>query len=97
METRFHRAMVRIYEEAQKEGYTPSYFLRMLSEHGGIETARRLINSDTPSEGFTRLWMMKRLDLTVEELVLQPDWESLFTDEERAKARKRLKEYGRDI
>lgn len=97
MEARFHRAMARIYEDARKIGYTPTYFLRMLSEHGGVETARRLINSDTPSEGFTRLWMMKRLDLTVESLALQPEWELLFSDEEREKARKRLKEYGLQV
>lgn len=94
MEARFHRSMVRIYEEAKKIGYTPSYFLQMLSKHGGVEAARRLINSDTPSEGFTRLWIMKRLDLTVEVLVLQPEWEALFTDMERQKARNRLEEYG---
>jgi hypothetical protein len=94
METKFHRAMVRIYEEARKEGYTPSYFLKMLSEHGGVETARRLVNSVSPSEGFTRLWIMKRLDLSVEALILQPEWQTLFLDEEREQARKRLKDYG---
>lgn len=86
--------MARIYEEAKKEGYTASYFLRMLSEHGGVETARRLVNADTPSEGFTRLWMMSRLDLSVEALILKPEWKSLFSDEERERARERLAKYG---
>jgi len=94
MEKQFHRAMAKIYEEAKKEGYTASYFLRMLSEHGGVETARRLVNSDTPSEGFTRLWMMKRLDLSVESLILKSEWKSLFDDEERERARVRLEKYG---
>lgn len=93
MEQGFHRAMARIYEEAKKEGYTASYFLRMLSEHGGVETARRLVNANTPSEGFTRLWMMKRLDLSVEALVLKPEWKSLFNDDERNRARNRLAKY----
>jgi hypothetical protein len=94
MESKFHRAMARIYEEAKKEGYTASYFLKMLGEHGGVETARRLVNADKPSEGFTRLWMMKRLDLSVESLVLKPEWRSLFSDEERYRARDRLAKYG---
>lgn len=94
MENKFHRAMARIYEEAKKEGYTASYFLRMLSEHGGVETARRLVNAEAPSEGFTRLWMMKRLDLSVEALILKPEWKSLFSDEERERARDRLAKYG---
>lgn len=93
-ESKFHRAMPRIYEEAKKECYTVSYFLRMLSEHGAVETARRLVNADTPSEGFTRLWMMKRLDLSVEALILKPEWECLFSNEERERARERLAKYG---
>ncbi len=40
-EAKFYRSMALIYEEAKKIGYTPSYFLRMLSEHGGVEIARR--------------------------------------------------------
>lgn len=86
--------MAKIYEDAKKDGYTASYFLRMLSEHGGVETARRLVNSDTPSEGFTRLWMMKRLELSVEALILKPEWQSLFNDDERKRARERLEKYG---
>jgi hypothetical protein len=41
-----------------------------------------------------KLWEFKRLDLTVEALVLRPEWSLLFSEEERQIARKRLSDYG---
>ncbi len=71
---------------AKKEcGYNPTYFNRMLSEHGGLETAKILINKEIlsgPTEGFTRLFMLGRLDLTVEASVCDPNYSSLFTREQ---------------
>jgi hypothetical protein len=86
--------MLGLYHEAKKEGYTPSYFLHMLSELGPVETARRLIEFETPSDGFTRLYELGRLDLTVEALVLAPEWRDLFSTDQRRVARDRLLAYG---
>jgi hypothetical protein len=52
--------------ECQRLGYNPGYFLRMLGEHGAVETTPKLVNSDKWPEGFTRLFEMGRLDLTLE-------------------------------
>src|SRR4051794_19137514 len=73
----FDRAMLRLYEDARDAGYNATYFLRMLNELGGVATAKRLINANAPSEGFTKLWEMKRLDLSVEALVRLPQWRDL--------------------
>lgn len=95
LEERFHCAMIEIYEAEKREtGVNAAYFLRMISDHGGVEAARRLLDKDTPSEGFTRLWEFNRLDLTVEALVLKPKFASLFSDKEMAIARDRLNQYG---
>ena len=41
IERRFHRAMISIYETAKRElGYNATRFLQMISEHGGLATAR---------------------------------------------------------
>jgi hypothetical protein len=62
-----------LYDRAKSEAdYNANISLRMLGEHGGLETARRLVMSSQPSEGFTQLWLKGRLDLTVESLVLEP-------------------------
>ncbi len=95
VERRFHRAMISIYETAKRElGYNATRFLQMLSEQGGLVTARQLLWSDSPSDGFTTLWERHRLDLTVEDHVLRVEFASLFSDADREQALTRLKEYG---
>lgn len=96
-ETEFDKAMMDIYRRAKSEcNYTASYFLGMLLEHRGVETARILLAAESPQEGFTRLWERGRLDLTVECLVLSERFRGLFGDHEREKARSRLREYDFD-
>ena len=95
LEQEFHQAMVNIYNRAKNEAdYVASYFIQMVAERGGVATAKFLINSDRPSDGYTALWERGRLDLTVEALVQYPKWAPLFTDMEIEKAHQRLKEYG---
>ena len=89
----FDQAMTQIYVQAKQQAdYTATRFHQMLTEHGGVETARRLLPQ--MSDGFTELWQRNRLDLTVEALVLQPRWASLFSGNELEMARGRLKECG---
>jgi hypothetical protein len=91
----FNRRMRQIYDRAKSEaGYNATYFLRMLSEHGGVETARRLVGSGQASEGFTQLYLKRRLDLTIETLVLEDRFSGLFADELIEQARNRLRDYG---
>jgi hypothetical protein len=94
-ERKFHQAMVEIYETAKRElGYNAGRFLQMISEQGGVATAKQLLWSDQPSEGFTTLWEHHRLDLTVEAHVLLDEYAILFIDADRQQARDRLELYG---
>lgn len=92
----FDMAMFQIYQRAKKEArYNATIFFRMLNDRGGLATAKYLINSDKPSDGYTHLHQLGRLDLTVEAMVTEDKrWEQLFTPEELEKARKRLHDYG---
>lgn len=60
----------------------------MLSQHGGVGTAKRPIASGiasgNPSEGYTTLYLCGRLDLTMEHSVCKPEYQELFTVEEVA-------------
>ncbi len=95
LEQDFHAAMVEVYTRAKAEaGYNAVRFLGMLSEMGGIETAKQLLATPNTSEGFQALWHAKRLDLSVEAHVLQPKFAALFSEEELATARDRLSELG---
>jgi hypothetical protein len=87
--------MVDIYRRAKAEaGYNATRFIGMVSERGGLETARYLIHAATVSEGYAALWERGRLDLTVEALILGDRWRPLFADAERQIAVERLREYG---
>ncbi len=95
LEHRFHREMVQIYERAKREtGYNATRFLQMVSSQGGRATARTLLHAPAASDGFTALWERSRLELSVEALVLRPEFADLFDDDERDLASYRLTEYG---
>ena len=74
VERRFVEAMFAIYSQAREIGYTPNIFLRMLHEKGALQTARQLISASQPSDGYTRLWELERLDLSVEAVVHDSTW-----------------------
>ena len=95
LERQFEAAMMSIYVRALKEADYPAHrYHQMLCDHGGLETAKRLINASNVSEGYTALWERKRLDLTVEALIQDKRWGELFTEGELKKALKRLEDYG---
>jgi len=91
---RFHSEMLRGHDMGVKlkPPYQSKPFLRMLGEHGGKGTADRLLATNKPSNGFTELFLRgkENLRLSVEYLVLQNPWRSLFTEKQLAVARKRL-------
>lgn len=93
----FNHAMQEVYSRAKLEaGYTATHYLKMLHEIGGLGTAHLLLGGSTVSSGFTALWEKGRLDLTVENVVLRPEFQALFTDDELDNARSRLIDYGFD-
>ena len=94
IEMRFDGAMMDIYRRAKNEcDYNATRFLQMLLDYKGLKTAKILINAPHVSDGYTALWERKRLDLTVEALIIKTEWNDLFTDEERAIAKDRLLKY----
>lgn len=93
LEKKFHDDMIQIYLSAKKLKYTATYFLQMVTEKGGYFTAKYLIHTDKPSEGFTKLWELGHLELSVEAHVLKSEYDSLFTDEERQICIDRLQSY----
>lgn len=88
-------AMLEIYRRAKAETrYDAKIFLRMVIENGGAETARYLLDTDKVSDGYSALWRLGRLDLTVEAVVLDKKWWPLFTATQRRTAIQRLTDYG---
>jgi hypothetical protein len=80
-------------KELFKIGYKPRIFMDMRIEYGTIDAIKHLIHSDKASSGFTTLWKKQQLDLSVENIIQEPEWANIFTEDDRFKAIKRLKEY----
>ena len=94
LEQLFDEAMFDIYRRAHDEAhYNATRFLQMLHDHRGLRTAQILLHAANVSDGYTALWELGRLDLTVEALILDSQWDELFSDEERQISRDRLEEY----
>jgi hypothetical protein len=87
---RFERDMEQIYFKAKAVGYNATRYLALVREYGGLAAAHRLLSSDRIHDGFAELLFLDRKDLTVESLVLQPEYVSLFSPEELDRARARL-------
>lgn len=92
LEEDFDREMRSIVENALNAGYNPIDFRCMLDQHGGVETAKRLLAVENPQSGLNRLWEMRMLDQSMEAKVVLERFRTLFTDEEIATARTRLED-----
>jgi len=70
--------------------YTPVYFIRMIEELGAIKAVSKLVLDSKVSEGFTKLALEGRLDLSVEAVVLEDRWSSLFEEDVIQAAKSKL-------
>ncbi|MBW9171222.1 hypothetical protein K2F43_08385 [Clostridium estertheticum] len=95
IENKFNEDMKNIYFTAKRDiGYTATRFMQLISEKGGLHAAKQLIAKEGGTYGFEVLWENKRLDLSVEALVLMPEHESLFSGNEKQICHERLKQFG---
>ena len=95
IEQRFEAIIIETCRRTLKEtGHRTTRFLQMFHEIGGLRTAQELLATERVTEGYIAMWELGRLDLTIEALILKPEWHALFTDAEREVARERLKKYG---
>ena len=85
----FLKAMTELLERRKEVlGHPSTRVIQMVSNYGAVEAARRIINIPQDTTGLVELWEKRRLDLSIQTLVLRfPD---LFTDEEMGKAQETL-------
>ena len=89
-ETELHQEMLSLYRRTGvATGYWPGYFLRSVRKDGGLAVAKTLLAKPT-SKGFEKLEQVKRMDLSIEYLVVEGHYAHLFTPEELETARRRL-------
>jgi 5-methylcytosine-specific restriction enzyme A len=97
IEQEFHQAILDSYNAAKSRGYPGSHLITMVNERGGLQAARhsliRLPLANFPN-GLMRLYELGLLEFSLEALVLQDRWSSLFTRKELAIAHERLQILG---
>ena len=59
----FENEVLQICSLSKEIGYNPTRFIQMISEHGAVDTAHKLVARPVVSEGLSTLWELKRLDL----------------------------------
>lgn len=96
-EARFAEVLRGAVAECIKLGYRPTTFMQMLESDGAYIAASRLMASPRISEGFVKLALKKKLDLTVEALVLEKGWAPFFDAALVETAKKRLKQAGYQV
>ena len=92
LEAEFHEEMIAIYYNAGRAtGYWANRFLQKVKKDGGLAAARQWLKPQRDlSPGLQRLAKERRVDLSMEALVLQEPWRQLFTSQEINEANKRL-------
>lgn len=83
MESTFTTALLEQLSKAQKVCGVDETRLRQQAEKlGGVKAVQQMLSRRQETRQFVPLKQMKRLDLSVEALVIQGKFASLFTDDE---------------
>jgi hypothetical protein len=92
---RFFGELLQLCDAWEREiEYVDSRWRRLVKEKGATEAVRQLLAKPRVSTAFARLEASGKLELTVEYLILRPEWAPLFTFLERDLAQARLFEHG---
>ena len=105
LEKKFDGELSLIYDKVFAATKYPAHRFRekvkrwIADGRGGVAAAKDMIRKsgkNGPSEGFKRLADRGALNLSMEYLILRPEFAPLFTEEERQICRERLLEHGCD-
>src|SRR5262245_49783744 len=81
-----HRLRDSIHESISL-GYNPTRLSGMRNSWGGVGTAKRLVASGEIQDGIRRIVEMGHPELSMESIMLEPQFASLFTEGELQAAR----------
>lgn len=69
----------------------------MVTREDGLKAVKYVIYKNGGTYGFEILWENERFDLSIEALVLRPEYHEMFTEKVREICINRLKEFGYEI
>ena len=88
----FKAEVISATERCYDIGYSPNIFKQMISSQHPVEVGKKLVLSGELQYGIRELAKLSHLELTIESIMLQPRFQSLFSKEELEAAQWRLSE-----
>lgn len=97
LERQFDDEMLDVYQRAKSEClYDAKLFASMIGPGKGLSAAKLLLKAPRVQSGFEKLWILKRLDISMEARIIKPRFADLFDPGELREARIRLESAGYD-
>ena len=98
LQNKFNNEVLDAIEESKKIGYNPTRFIQMLhqSNNNAVEVVQRLVIKEATS-GLEKLWEKGRLELSMEALIIKPEYKELFPSEIVTHCTKKLAKFGYKI
>ena len=90
----FHQEIIDLYKNVIKSvKYKPTRLMDYINKYGGYEAAVKYISTESNVQDFAILWEKERLDLSVEALITNEKFRSLFSEDILSFCDRKLKEY----
>ena len=90
----FHQEIIDLYKKIIKSvKYKPTRLMDYINKYGGYEAAVKYISTESNVQDFAVLWEKERLDLSVEALITNEKFRSLFSEDILSFCDRKLKEY----
>ena len=95
LENKFNEDVLESIKKIKKEVYTPTRFIRMLHQHNdnAVEVVKTLVAKDT-TIGIEKLYEKGKLELSIEALIIKPEYKPLFSEEIINICSRKLKKLG---
>lgn len=95
LKNKFNEDVLQAVEDSKKIGYVPARFIQMLQLNGNNahEVVQDLVNRKV-TDGLTTLCLKGRLDLSMEAIIIKPEYQELFSTETLNVCKKKLKSCG---
>ncbi len=95
LQNKFNAEILEAIEGMKKAKYNPTRFIRMLHQEkdNAFKVVQKLVTKEV-SSGLTELWNHNILNLSVEAIIIKPEYQTLFSPETISICKKKLKRLG---
>ena len=95
LQNKFNEEVFKSIEKMKKEVYVPTRFIKMLHQfkNDAVEVAQRVVAKNA-TIGIEKLYEKGRLDLSMEALIIKPEYKELFSSQVINICTRKLKQLG---